>query len=1467
MTFVDLDRSFVRISKDKEPDFSIGSSWGRKLGSWLTWTELLDHRRVVLLAEASSGKTAEFRGRAEALRTEGRPGFFVAIEQLADVGLEAVLGPLEADLFQNWKASTQDAWFFLDSVDEARLNRKSFDLALKLFARELGVAALGRAHVFVSCRASDWKDPDDRRSVENLLPFPQGVTAPDTPESPEEALLGPIFVRKARPAWPASSEPQPPRPDELLVVQLVPLSEEQRRALATGLSVGDPGSFVAAINRQGLDAIAERPGDLLDLAEYWKSYGCIGSFEEMTEHGVTSKLRERDRFRADNEALAPDKAREGAERLAAALTLAKSSTLHAPGQEPDPTLAAGALEPADILDDWTDAQRNALARRGIFAPSTYGRIRFHHRSTQEYLTAMWFDRLLRAGAARAEVFALLFAERYGVETVVPSLRPAAAWLAIGHADICNEVVRREPLILLRHGAPDALPLEVRRRLLSTYSTKHAASEIADDSLDLRSLWMFADPALADAIRKAWSLSESADFRADLLVLIREGPILDCVDLARVVASNGEENDYHRIVALGAMAACDDRQGLGEAARSLSSDPAKASPVLAAGFAKILFPRHLTVDQLLEVIDLSQPPSSNLAQGFSYVIDDLWTACPAARARDTFLVGLADLCLQPPFVDAYNRLSDRHRQLAGSLEGIARSAVLKLGQTEPPEPILRLLMVVERAERTVRLDDRRKPPLADIVRASPKLHRALFWRDVEDVRRHREESQAPIHIRQVSLCGSPLWGPQEADLPWLYDDLKARSQENERRIALSAVLGVLARSARLEEKSDALRARVAGDDVLGRDLERYLAPSCAEDLSDLERQVRKNQERHERDAAEQERLAKASWVSLKADLLADPALLADAQEVATAPGVSRLWNLTRWLRARTGKEAAEAALQWRLLDEGFGRAVAEAYRTGLVALWRLVEPERPRREKGAAVRTKPTTILSSAGLAIEAAEIPAWASHLNASEAQRAARHGCMAEQGYPDWIEALASAQPDATFPVLRKTLEVEWMSKGDRPSYFLHRYANWAFCLSPEIEPIVYRVITGPEPHDLNALDRGLSILHRIELDSDRRRRLAGLARRRFRRCVATRQPERALRYVALLLLADAAAGASQLAAWLREAKAEEREALAEQAFSLLFGLRGSLVTEPLQRAPVRELEALVIFAYQLIRPEEDTVHEGSYTPDTRDDAESGRWTVVKALRDSPGPDGFAAMRRLGDHPAVAVHARRFRQMARGMAERDAEMPAWTISEVVAFEQRHLAPIKTGADLFRIVLGTLDDIVLDFENEDASSRRVVETAKDEQAVQNWLTEQLRHRSGGRFHAHREVEVAGGDLPDIVVASTAAPCEVAIEVKHGGKGWTIRKFEGALQKLARSYLKPAARRHGVLVITHHGDRSWRNPSTRKPMTFLDLIEHLSAVASSLTCNPTGPAAVAVRGIDASGSEEVVSGSDGMFLSAKFSRGR
>ena len=575
MDFIDLNRSFVPLAKDQQPSLEIGRFWGGRYSGWLAWEVLRQRRRVILLAEAASGKTEEFRHQCDVLKAAGSPAFFLRIEELADQGTEAALDTDSVKRLETWLGGSGEAWFFLDSVDEARLNRKSFDTALRHFAKDLGTG-LERAHVYVSCRVTDWKGEDDRATYIRFLPaWKKPITPPVEKPDDYSALLDPLFKEKESSNVFRTDKKE--NLDDLTVVQLVPLSPEQYRSLATAAGVTDIDPFISAITKQGLEAFTERPGDLLDLADYWKSHGKFGSFAQMLEHSIGRKLAERDPHRPDNETISPDDAREGAERLAGALTLGKSFTLRAPSHDPDPSLAAGALDPAQILPDWNDARRNALLRRGIFAPATYGRIRFHHRSTQEYLTARWFDRLIRNNCPRSEIFRLLFADRYGVETVVPSLRAVAAWLSLWHPDILNEVIRREPLTLVAYGDPGSLSIPVREQLLLAYASKQAKAELSDERLEPRALWMFADKQLAAAVKNAWALNTREDFRFDLLRLIREGAIEDAASLAKSVALDKHADQYHRIVAVQAAEACGDGATLTAVAKALLKESRSGQP--------------------------------------------------------------------------------------------------------------------------------------------------------------------------------------------------------------------------------------------------------------------------------------------------------------------------------------------------------------------------------------------------------------------------------------------------------------------------------------------------------------------------------------------------------------------------------------------------------------------------------------------------------------------------------------------------------------------------------------------------------------------------------------------------------------------------------------------------------------------------------------------------------------------------
>jgi hypothetical protein len=162
----------------------------------------------------------------------------------------------------------------------------------------------------VSCRASDWKGTSDRATVLDKLPVSKVAPVPPQPIDADAALLDPIFSEKnsSKPDEEATDKPDLP---DLLVVQLMPLTGDQRRALAVASGVTDPDTFLQAIELQGLDVLAERPGDIIELAQYWGERHQFGTLSQMTSDAILAKLKETDHYRPDNAELTPLEARQG----------------------------------------------------------------------------------------------------------------------------------------------------------------------------------------------------------------------------------------------------------------------------------------------------------------------------------------------------------------------------------------------------------------------------------------------------------------------------------------------------------------------------------------------------------------------------------------------------------------------------------------------------------------------------------------------------------------------------------------------------------------------------------------------------------------------------------------------------------------------------------------------------------------------------------------------------------------------------------------------------------------------------------------------------------------------------------------------------------------------------------------------------------------------------------------------------
>src|ERR1700693_545538 len=128
--FIELDRRFEELSTDQSAESNALQSYTRVsallgLRPGMSWQELLEKRLAVVLGEPGSGKTWEFRERALALNSSKKIAFYIELEQLVANALPQTLDEQSRKRFQYWQKGSEDAFFFLDSVDEAKFRKVS----------------------------------------------------------------------------------------------------------------------------------------------------------------------------------------------------------------------------------------------------------------------------------------------------------------------------------------------------------------------------------------------------------------------------------------------------------------------------------------------------------------------------------------------------------------------------------------------------------------------------------------------------------------------------------------------------------------------------------------------------------------------------------------------------------------------------------------------------------------------------------------------------------------------------------------------------------------------------------------------------------------------------------------------------------------------------------------------------------------------------------------------------------------------------------------------------------------------------------------------------------------------------------------------------------------------------------------------------------------------------------------------
>ena len=320
----------------------------------ITWPELLKSRRILLIAEAGAGKTYECRRQHEQLWDSGEPAFFFELTTLANIGLRDGLSFEEGQRFDTWLASQSDvATFFFDSIDELNLTRGSFEQALRRFNKDVA-GQLVRARIIITTRPI----PFDQDAVRRFLPMPDAAEKNDF--SAEQ--FADFATGRRRPKEPKQTAPV------WRNVGLMPFNSDQMRQMAVMQKGQDVDALMADIHRRNAEDFTRRPQDLMELCVDWREAKRIRTHREQVAQNIRIKLLPR---KTEQMALTPDKAREGARRLALAALLGRKLIIRHSAEADRDGSSEQALNPEIILGDWTAQERKTLLERSYLdSPAT-----------------------------------------------------------------------------------------------------------------------------------------------------------------------------------------------------------------------------------------------------------------------------------------------------------------------------------------------------------------------------------------------------------------------------------------------------------------------------------------------------------------------------------------------------------------------------------------------------------------------------------------------------------------------------------------------------------------------------------------------------------------------------------------------------------------------------------------------------------------------------------------------------------------------------------------------------------------------------------------------------------------------------------------------------------------------------------------------------------------------------------------
>lgn len=1422
--FVQLDRTFHDLALDegegREPSFSSLNARDTPI----RWPDLLREPRVALLSEAGAGKTEEVRQTCRDLRRRGKYAFFLRIEHLAEAfetSFEASFEEGTPEQFADWIASGEEGWLLLDSVDEARLrDPKDFERAINKISGKLR-SVLPRVHIVITSRSDAWRPKTDLRLCELKLPWFPASSAPETVQESEPAFTPPPSGSKTRKS-------------PFRLVALDDLAGEQVDRFAKAKGVSDIGAFRKALDRADAWSFTTRPLDLAETVEFWREHGRIGSRLELLRASINKRLEERDQDRADASPISKQQVREGARLVAAASTLTKVSAIRVPdGQNND-----RGLDIKQVLTDWDDASCRALLTRPIFDEGIYGTVRFHHRSVREFLTAEWLHTLLIDEGSRVRIENLFFRQQYGIEVVVPTMRPILPWLAILDQRILDRVVRLAPEVLFEGGDPAQLPVATRSKILRASCEQLAQPAHGHSIIESSAVQRFTNPDLADVIREL--LEEyvgNDDVTFLLLRMIEQGGIKTLANQAKYLAL-ASRSEHTRVAAIRAMHEVASAEDAVDVRNAFISEQRPLNRSWLSELVEGLGQSNDDLDWLVTSLDRVAPPEQ-------YEFDPLPKSLAryAAAVPPDLLAGLLEgvgkLMSRGPYIERRHCTVSKRYGWLGQIAGQVLARMIK--NRDPATLGMAALSTLRKLPFAEDYGKRHfgqvREELPQLVQGWPELNRALFWHGIseERARRQREDGERLTNYRHA-LNSRSYWAFNESDFDYVVAQIGDRSLTDDRLVALTLAVDIFQQYGRKRAWRDRLK------NAAGREPELTLM------LDERIKRANRNYSEGRRDEAASRRrsarqLAKAAEKKQKHRDHLQSRIEAIRDLGRSGQVTGEHVYLHEQIRRGESQHTMWTDGNFESLIETYGEEIAEAYRDGAVGYWRQNKPLL--RSEGAPPNTIPfESIFGLTGLYIEARETKGWPSALNSAEAEIATRYALQELNGFPTWLPQLQKAFPSQVLDILikeiRRELATEQSEDNSEGPYALYDVAWYGAWIWDQIAPALLPELRA---NRVNAKNLGylLTIVGRSSVDD---MTLAAIASRQ-----AHTTRDSVFSPIWFATWVGVAPDAAIPALTARLAEICEPADQTKLALAFIVSLVGGRSQEGHTRHAYRTVEhmrSLYLLMLRYIRQEDDIHREGKgvFSPGLRDDAQDARNALIAFILETPGKDAFIALQEMESaHPNVDSRPwMGFRAKLKATA--DADIDAWAPSQVREFQRSLVSTPANHRELWYHAIDKLEALKHDLENGDASIASILQPVQQESKFRTFIGGWCRDRAGGRYAVPQEEELADAKRPDLRFLGVGFDAPVPAELKIADNWTGPHLFERLEVQLCGQYLRDRRSSRGIFLLVYLGKKSyWDLPSGGSADTFALLIDKLQRHWDFISRDFPGIEDIRVIGID------------------------